>query len=348
MEVWEKKDVKIIGDSGMWGINMLNGREDRILIGGGGRKIVEKLMRDIEGIWNRVEEDRVEIEIKIEKMELIRIDVISKKIRRIGMGWIGDDGMKIEKGDKERIRDDGLKLRIEVKSVEVGKRIIVKEDEDRGRKMWKRGGIEDERKEIEVGVKLIVELEEIIERRLERIREEWDEGGMKKENRMRRKERIEWEREGIGIIDIEKVLKIMWRVIEDVIVKIKGKKEVIIEIKVKLRVIGDIRDLVKGGKIVGMCKEVFIWGSEEWKEEIDEVGWMREIIVIVGIDGIKLVERKWVGVKLVEIDEIFVIEGIDDVEIEEKVMREWDGGKIKLRIGGGNELGWRIRSRNGK
>lgn len=348
MEVWEKKDVKIIGDSGMWGINMLNGREDRILIGGGGRKIVEKLMRDIEGIWNRVEEDRVEIEIKIEKMELIRIDVINKKIRRIGMGWIGDDGMKIEKGDKERIRDDGLKLRIEVKSVEVGKRIIVKEDEDRGRKMWKRGGIEDERKEIEVGVKLIVELEEIIERRLERIREEWDEGGMKKENRMRRKERIEWEREGIGIIDIEKVLKIMWRVIEDVIVKIKGKKEVIIEIKVKLRVIGDIRDLVKGGKIVGMCKEVFIWGSEEWKEEIDEVGWMREIIVIVGIDGIKLVERKWVGVKLVEIDEIFVIEGIDDVEIEEKVMREWDGGKIKLRIGGGNELGWRIRSRNGK
>ena len=155
-----------------------------------------------------------------------------------------------------------------------------------------------------------------------------------------RRARITRQRHLSCIFGLQKISPILRHILDEVLVHDKGHHTVIVAIPMTIGVLDAIRNFVPGGNFVGLRQTLGLGGRTEGKAHVDDVGGLRALVVLVGLDRFDLVGGPGVGVQLVDGDfRILGLEAVDDSAVSAPVMRQRDGRQRAFGLGSGLDLG---------
>jgi myo-inositol 2-dehydrogenase / D-chiro-inositol 1-dehydrogenase len=148
----------------------------------------------------------------------------------------------------------------------------------------------------------------------------------------------------VGVFRLQQVGPIGRRRLDDVGVHFEREHAVIVAVPVAFRILDVVGDRVPGRDLVGLDEAFGLGLRAEGEADVDHVGRLRALVVLVGADRLKLVRRAGVRIELVDGDlRILRLEAGDDLAITAPVVSQRDGGEHAFRLSGRLEFGKVLR-----
>ena len=247
--------------------------------------------------------------------------------------------MHVDAGKHARLRNDDLDRRVAGKRVLGGKGVVVPHHDDGRGALGQRAGLADDGNEVAGLVEFGKELEALFACCLAGSRAAGEAGREHAEDCLVGGARIAGEGDLAGIFRLEKVRPVSRRIGNQILVHDQGHHAVIVAVPVAFGILGTVRDRIPGRYLVGLDQAFGLGGRAEGETDVDDVGRLRALVVLVRLDRLDLVGRAGIRVQLVDRDfRVLGLEAGNDVAVAAPVMRQRDGRQLAFRLGSGNEF----------
>ena len=174
---------------------------------------------------------------------------------------------------------------------------------------------------------------------LGRVRRAVDEaGGVDAHRRLVGDARVAGERDRGLVFGLQEVGPVGRRVLHDVGVHREGQHAVIVADPIAVGVLGRIGNRRPGRDLVGRQQAVGLGGGAERQADVDHVGRLRALVVLVGLDRLDFVARTAVGVELVDGEAVLRLEAVDHGAVAAPVARQRDDRELTLFLRGGDQI----------
>jgi hypothetical protein len=335
--------VPLLGDDLLRRALIFQLREDRLLVGLRGRKLLEQLRRNLLALHQVLEADRVAIALQPGELPLVRIEIFHPQLGGVRVRGIGADGLHIDAGDHAGLRHHDLDVGVALQGVAVGQRVIVPADDDRSGALGERCHLADHWDEVALRMQLLEELEALLPGVRSGLAALGQARGIDAENGLVGGARIARERDRVLVVLLQKVGPILRRVLHDVLVHLEGQHPVVVAVPMAVRILQLGRDGVPGRDLVGLDQSLGLGGGTIGEADVDDVRRLRALVVLVGLDGFDLVAGARIRVQLIDLDAVFVLEALQQRAVAAPVVRQRDGGELPFLLGGGDQRVHRFR-----
>jgi hypothetical protein len=308
-------------------------------VGFGRRQLGHHVRRELAVLGKIVEADRVAIALEPADLAFVGIEVFHPELGCVRVRRKGADRLHVDAGDDAGLRNDDVDGRIALQRVAAGKRVVVPGHQDRRLALGKRRRLADDRHEIAGGVQLLEEVETSGAGSFAGGSATGKTSGVDSLDGLVGGARVAGKGNGVGKFGLQQISPVGRRFLDEVLVHQEGEHAVVVAGPEAIGVLGAVRDRVPGGDLVGLDQAVGLGGRAEGQADVDDVGRLRALVVLVGLDGLDLVAGAGIGVEFVDGDvRILRLEAGDDVAVATPVMRQGDGGELAFLLRRGNQF----------
>jgi hypothetical protein len=285
-----------------------------------------------------VEANRVAIAFQPADLSFVRIEMLQPELRRRRMRRERADRLDVDAGDDAALGHDDLDLRIALERVARRERVVIPHDDDRRRALGDRRGRAADRYEV-TGLVEIGEEIEPVGRGLGGVA-----GAAGEARRIDRHRRLvggAWiaddRHRGLVVRSFE-VGPVRRDFLDDVGVHRHRKHAVIVAGPITVGVFGGVGNRGPGRHLVRLDEAVGLGRGTERQTDVDDVGRLRSLIGLVGLDRLDLVARTAVRIELVDGEAILRLEAVDEGAVAAPIVRQGDDGQLSFLLGGGDEI----------